>query len=355
MDEILEFLDTQNWSGLARRGLSWLRVDGLAVRPGQLSLADVEDFIQKFMEFVHQNPEPFWIGVIKPQRSVAGVRKCLKRRFARFVGDHVGAGPTEAVVFRRHIMRLLARSKSEDFLHVETKGSRLYGLIEWFGDKSPRLTYRGNWWDLLESTDISSPFYTRRIWRNGCLTYADEDLTDGCRRLLGLCKRLAAARRLATGLIRSGWYHLVDLFSPVAAPNLIAMASQEHKPSAPTEFLDDMTAWADELLEALSRREHIALMCLINQVLGYPRPEWKTDRIAIRLGVTRQTIYNDRRKLLSRLSASLIDWTPPEVAIGLTVLNAWFESGRLDTPMLFETCEGNHEDAAHEPQPTAAG
>ena len=152
--------------------------------------------------------------------------------------------------------------------------------------------FNAPWAPVLDPVAARYAPYLRRRKHQGAYTWHRDDILDGCRRLLGICERLARALHLARGLLASGWFHVIDLFTPVRADLLDpAAAARTHASSV------ELVAEVDSFIDGLSTALREALWCLVNRYDDVTAADWTASAIGRRRQRSAEAVYHQRRKV----------------------------------------------------------
>lgn len=314
MRQLRALLSTQRWDILIAEARGWLVVDGPTLLAGRLAPDEAEGVIHEFLAELWPRSARFWPAAIGPQANALAVRAYVRRAFLRFALRRLDLSVGEAGALRRQTCRLVADAPAALLSRHPLADGRAYGLPGW----SRRPLFTGPWSPVLDPVRGAHSPYTRRRRHHGAWTWHADDILDGCRRLLGVCRRLVRALHLARGLLDSNWFHIVGLFDPVPLDELDASAAA--RSPLVTPLFDELDAFVDELPDGLRD----ALWCLINRYEQVSCTRWATSTVARRWRVSSQTIYNRRREVEQALRCFLEDLEPTDRLLAIDHLRARF-------------------------------
>lgn len=315
MEDLSDALRAGRWEDLT----IWARAHLIEAAPrllaGRVSREDGEELVQGFMAELWVRRATFWPNAIGAHRTRTAVQAYLSRAFSRFALRRLAVAPDEADVFQRRTCRLLADAPEGRFSRFELPGGRAYGLQGW----ARRALFDRPWWPILQRHATEFAPYLRRRAYGGSWTWHSDDILDGCERLLGLCARMCRALHLARGLIASGWFHIVDLFSPMPA-EAIERATQ------PASSADGVLEATHAFVDQLSERRRDALWHLVNRYEEVPITRWTARALSARWGTSEQTVYNERARVERALRRFLDGLEPTGRVVAISVLGARFDA-----------------------------
>lgn len=314
MNELRDDLEGGRLDALLARARAWLLSDGPRLLAGRLTKDELDELMQTFLVDLCARGERFWRVAIGAHAHPEAVRAYVQHAFLRFALRRLELSVAEAGVLRRQTCRLLAAAPPERFSRHELPEGRAFGLPGW----TSRPVFTASWAPVLDPVAVDHLPYLRRRRHQGTWTWHGDDILDGCTRLLRICRRLVRALHLARGLLRSGWFHIVDLFAPMPASLLDLTGSP---PVGPTS---ELSLEVDDFVKALSSSMREALWCLVNQHNDLPDTRWTALAISRRWETSPEAVYHQRRKVTRALKAFLETLEPTDRLLAIDCLHRQF-------------------------------
>lgn len=315
MDKLRAALEAGRFDDVLSRARRWLVADAPRLLAGRLAEDEFEDLIQSFLAELCKRGERFWRVAIEAHAHPDAVRAYVRRAFLRFALRRLEVSVAEAGVLRRQTCRLLAAAPPDRFSRHELPEGRAFGLPSW----GPRPVFTAPWAAVLDRVAADHAPYLRRRRHQGTCTWQGDDILDGCGRLLRICRRLARALHLARGLLRSGWFHVVDLFSPVPV-ELLDVGSSTDMPSL------EVVAEVDTFVDRLSPPMREALWCYVNRYNDLPDAGWTALAISRREHTSREAVYRRCRQVERALREFLADLEATDRLLAIEYLCHRFEA-----------------------------